>query len=147
MPCHRLSDTKLILQHCHVKLLFFLLGGCHSLRPKRKWMVPPRKDDGKCHQKSAKIRHENHFRWPRKGAIQDARRKLAAAHRPWISTWISRDTDATKRQNDPQVVDRRQHFPRCQPSAIWLSCQLRRYTRVWPPPFCSPQGNSTSSHL
>ena len=52
-----------------------------------------------------------------------------------------------KASNDPQVVDRRQHFPRCEPSAVWLSCQLQRIAKmreliqVWPPPrFLQPAG-------
>ena len=59
-----------------------------------------------------------------------------------------------KASNDPQVVDRRQHFPRCEPSAVWLSCRLQRIAKCVSLSksgrhldFCSPQGKSRLSHL
>ena len=81
------------------------------------------KDDGKCHQKSAKIRATKTSRWP-VGAIQDAGRKLAAAHR---QTWISRDTDATKRVQRSPGRWRSTTLSALRTISLWLNCQLRRF--------------------
>ena len=144
LPCHSLSDTKLILQHCHVKLFV-----CWAVQTQQKTCNRHGRMMESAIKKVQKLATKT-SRWPR-WRYPRCQAQASCCTRANLDL---QGYKCNKASNDPQVVDRRQHFPRCEPSAVWLSCQLQRIAKCVSLSksgrhldFCSPQGKSRLSHL